>query len=94
MNLGNFPNKSNLKGFFGPLYQDVMAVACFFGNVDLLITMTTNPDWTEIKRELLPGQTAYDCPDLVACVFKLKKDELIQDIYKRHILGSVSAYIQ
>ena len=74
-------------------YQDAMAMARFFKNIDLFITMTTNPDWVEIQRELLPGQTSYDRPDLVARVFKLKKDELIDDICKRKIFGAVSAYI-
>jgi len=74
-------------------YQDAMAVARYFGNVDLFITMTTNPDWPEIRRELLPGQTSYDRPDLVAHVFKLKLQELIDDIYKRKVFGPVSAYV-
>ena len=73
-------------------YQDAMAVARHYHNVDLFITMTTNPDWVEIKCEL-PGQTAYDRPDLVARVFKLKKDELLKDIYKRRVIGSVAAYV-
>ena len=47
-------------------YQDAMAMARFFKNIDLLITMTTNPDWIEIQQELLPGQSSYDQPDLVA----------------------------
>ena len=74
-------------------YQDTMAMARFFRSVDLFITMTTNPEWDEIKREFLPGQTAYDCQDLVARVFKLKKDELLNDIYKWKIFGHVSAYL-
>ena len=74
-------------------YQDAMAMARYFKNIDLFITMTTNPDWIEIKRELLPGQSSYDRPDLVARVFKLKKDELIDDICKRKIFGAVSAYV-
>ena len=74
-------------------YQDAMALARFFRNIDLFITMTTNPDWEEIQQELLPGQTSYDRPDLVARVFKLKKQELLNDIFKRGIFGNVSAYI-
>ena len=37
----------------------------YFRNVDLFITMTTNPQWEEIVAELLHGQTAYYRPDLV-----------------------------
>ena len=74
-------------------YQDAMAVARHFKNVDLFITMTTNPDWPEIQRELLPGQSSYDRPDLVARVFRLKFEELLTDICKRKVFGSVSAYV-
>ena len=55
--------------------------------------MTANPNWVKITRELLPGQTSYDQPDIVARVFKMKKEELIEDIYKKHIFGHVAAYI-
>ena len=74
-------------------YQDAMAMAQFFKNIDLFITMTTNPEWIEIQRELLPGQSSYDRPDLVAHIFKLKKDELINDICKKKNFSGVSAYI-
>ena len=74
-------------------YQDVMAIACSFCNINLFITIMTNPKWVEIQQELLPGQTAYDCPDLVACVFNLKKGELLNDITKKHIFGKVFAYV-
>jgi hypothetical protein len=74
-------------------YQDAMAIARYFGNVDLFITVTTNPQWVEIQRELLPGQTSYDRPDLVARVFKIKLQELIDDIYKKKIFGPVLGYV-
>ncbi|EAU86521.2 transcriptional factor B3 [Coprinopsis cinerea okayama7 len=74
-------------------YQDAMAVARHFRRVDLFITMTTNPQWEEITRELLPGQTAYDRPDLVARVFEMKKDALLEDIYKNGIFGNAVAYV-
>ena len=34
--------------------------------------MTCNPEWPEIKRHLLEGQTAFDRPDIVCRVFKHK----------------------
>lgn len=74
-------------------YQDAMAIARFFQKIDLFITMTANPNWPEITRELLPGQSSYDRPDLVARVFKLKKQELIDDVYKRSIFGRAPAYV-
>ena len=44
--------------------------------------MTANPKWPEIERELLPGQTAADRPDLIAQVFQLKKKALIKAIVR------------
>jgi hypothetical protein len=50
-----------------------MAIARHFKKIDIFLTMTANPNWPEIKRELLYGQTATDRPDLVSRVFQLKK---------------------
>ncbi|KAF5349437.1 hypothetical protein D9758_014620 [Tetrapyrgos nigripes] len=55
--------------------------------------MTANPEWEEIQRELLPGQTSYDRPDLVSRVFQLKKKELLKDIQKVGIFGHAVAYV-
>ena len=74
-------------------YQDAMAIARHFKHIDLFITMTANPNWLEITRELFPGQTSYNHPDIVARVFKIKKEQLIDDIYKKEIFGRVVAYV-
>jgi len=74
-------------------FQDAMTIARHFNKIDLFITMTANPSWPEITWKLLPGQTSYDCPDIVARVFKMKKQELLDDIYKQHIFGPVQAYV-
>jgi hypothetical protein len=41
----------------------------------------------------LPGQTAADHPDLVARVFKMKKNAILDDIYKNGIFGQSAAYV-
>ncbi|ONM17793.1 hypothetical protein ZEAMMB73_Zm00001d003825 [Zea mays] len=46
-------------------YMDAMALVRKFGKPDIFLTMTCNPNWDEIRRELLPGQTPQDRPDLV-----------------------------
>jgi len=74
-------------------FQDSMAIARYFGQVDIFMTVTTNPLWPEITRELLPGQTAYDRPDLVSRVFQMKKKAIIDFIYKHGIFGSAVAYV-
>ena len=74
-------------------FQDAMAIARYYGKVDLFITMTANPKWTEITQELLPRQDASDRPDLVARVFELKREALMNDIRKRGIFGRNVAYV-
>jgi hypothetical protein len=66
--------------FMNSLYQDSMAVVRYIGRPDLFTTFTTNPMWIEIQRELKPGQTASDRPDLVSRVFNLKLQKLLADL--------------
>ncbi|VVA39576.1 PREDICTED: LOC110435698 isoform, partial [Prunus dulcis] len=63
-----------------------------FGRLDLFITMTCNPNWKEIKRELLPGQTPQDRPNLLTRVFHAKLEELKKDINGKGVLGNIVAY--
>ncbi|RCN31185.1 hypothetical protein ANCCAN_23039 [Ancylostoma caninum] len=74
-------------------YQDAMSIVARYGKPDLFITMTCNPQWKEIQEALFPGQTPSDRPDIVARVFKLKLDALLDDLCKKHVLGEVVAYI-
>ena len=55
--------------------------------------MTANPSWPEIKQELLPGQTVPDHPDLVACVFQLKKKALMKAILEDSIFGPCVGHV-
>ncbi|ONM54612.1 hypothetical protein ZEAMMB73_Zm00001d020246 [Zea mays] len=41
-------------------YMDAMALVRKFGKPEIFLTMTCNPNWDEISRELLPGQTPQD----------------------------------
>ncbi|RCN49553.1 hypothetical protein ANCCAN_04325 [Ancylostoma caninum] len=74
-------------------YQDAMSIVARYGKPDLFITMTCNPQWKEIQESLFPGQAPSDRPDIVARVFKLKLDALLDDLCKKHILGEVAAHI-
>ena len=62
------------------LYHDVIATTRAFTKPDYFITMTCNSLWTEITDVLRDGQTAQDCPDIVARVFKIKLDLLLKDL--------------
>ncbi|XP_026396034.1 uncharacterized protein LOC113290665 [Papaver somniferum] len=48
------------------IYQDSMPITRYHHHPDIFLTMTANPNWTEIQDALDPHQTASDCPDLVA----------------------------
>nr|GEU32530.1 hypothetical protein [Tanacetum cinerariifolium] len=66
-------------------YQDAMAICRWVGPLDLFVTMTCNPKWPEIQREVescIPGQPTVDRPDTIARVFKMKLDDLMEDIRK------------
>ena len=52
-------------------------------------TMTCNPNWCEREENLRDGETALDRPDLVAHVFKLKKQQLIRDLGIEVIFGKM-----
>ncbi|KAL6143230.1 hypothetical protein ACLB2K_053925 [Fragaria x ananassa] len=73
-------------------YQDAMALVQKYGRPDLFITMTCNPNWEEIKSELLPGQTSQDRPDLQVRVFHSKLERLKEDIINKGVLGRVVAH--
>ena len=79
--------------WYNSKFQDAMAILRHFTKPTLFITMTTNPNWSEIKDNLLPGQTPQDRPDLTTRVFKLKKDQLIRDINDGKIFGDVVAHL-
>ena len=74
-------------------YLDGMAIAWHFKKIDIFLTMTVNPAWPEITRELLPGQTASDRPDLISRVFHLKKKALMNAILKDGLFGPCIAHI-
>jgi hypothetical protein len=64
-------------------YMDAMALVRRFGKPDIFLTMTCNPNWDEIKRELYLGQIPQDHPDLVVRVFKAKLKELKDRLLKK-----------
>ncbi|GKB60008.1 replication factor A protein 1 [Tanacetum coccineum] len=54
--------------------------------------MACNPRWPEIKREVenyIPGQPTVDRPNTIARVFKMKLNDLMDDIRKGNHFGRV-----
>ena len=76
-------------------FLDGMAVVRRLHAPSLFVTMTCNPKWPEITRELDHeiGQTAQDRPDLTARVFRLKMAELLHELKTVGIFGRVIAYL-
>lgn len=66
--------------FIAQCYQDSMAIVRALGAPVFFITVTANPSWPEILRELGPAQTASDRPDIVGRVFELKTKALIKEL--------------
>ncbi|XP_074336915.1 uncharacterized protein LOC141674090 [Apium graveolens] len=59
------------------------------GHPSLFLTMTTNAKWPEIQRMLkyMPGVDVADAPDVVARVFKMKNDQLMDMTKKKNCFG-------
>ncbi|XP_058763555.1 uncharacterized protein LOC131637003 [Vicia villosa] len=80
------------KRYMDQLYFDGMAISSAIGFPDLFLTFTCNPKWPEITRHLsMRNLNPADRPDIVSKVFKMKFDDLMVDITKRHVLGKVLA---
>ncbi len=79
------------------LYQDSMAICRALQKPDIFLTMTANPKWPEIVEALKhtdgPDQKVEDWLDIVARVFQLKKEALLQEIKKGGIFGKVRAVV-
>ncbi|XP_075451755.1 uncharacterized protein LOC142492724 [Ascaphus truei] len=73
--------------------QDAMSYVRAYGRPDFFITFTCNPSWTEIKEELYIGQAPSDRHDLVARVFKLKLQKLMNIITNKHIFGQTRCWM-
>lgn len=70
-------------------FKDSLALCRSIGHPSLFLTMTTNTKWPEIQEMMknLPGVDVADTPDVVAHVFKLKLDQLMDLIKKKHFFG-------
>ncbi|KAL5177437.1 hypothetical protein HKD37_08G023211 [Glycine soja] len=67
------------------LYFDGMAICGHIGFLDLFLTLTCNPAWPEIQRKVRKSNlTPHDCPDVVSQIFKIKLNQLINDLKRGH----------
>ncbi|XP_074336530.1 uncharacterized protein LOC141673684 [Apium graveolens] len=77
------------KRYMNQYFKDAMAICRTLGHPSLFLTMTTNTKWPEIQRMLkfIPGVDVVDAPDVVARVFKMKVDQLLDQIKNKNCFG-------
>lgn len=77
------------KHYMSQYFKDSLALCRSIGHPTLFLTMTTNTKWPEITEMMkhLPGVAVSDAPDVTTRVFKLKLDQLIDLIRKKHFFG-------
>lgn len=73
--------------------QDAMTYVRHYGRPDLFVTFTCNQNWSEIKDNLMPGQTKLDRHDITARVFRQKLKSLIDFITKYHVFGATRCWM-
>jgi len=74
-------------------YHDGIAICRVYGPLDLFITFTCNPKWTEITQNLQHGEQPSDRPDIIVRVFHMKLQQLIEDISSGHVFGPILAIL-
>ncbi|XP_074345440.1 uncharacterized protein LOC141684401 isoform X2 [Apium graveolens] len=76
-------------------FQDSLAVCKEYGHPDLFSTFTCNSKWDEIEEAVRASgsHSASVRPDIVARVFKMKLDAMLNDFTKKHVLGRVLAVV-
>ncbi|XP_069968873.1 uncharacterized protein [Bactrocera oleae] len=73
--------------------QDAMTYVRNYGTPDLFITLTCNPKWTEIERELEPGQKPQDRHDIIGRVFQQKLKVMMDVLTKYQVFGDTRCYM-
>lgn len=73
--------------------QDAMTYVRVYGRPDLFITFTCNPQWDEIKKYLLAGQSPTDRHDITARIFQQKLKSLMDFIVKHQAFGETRCHM-
>ena len=71
----------------------MMAVVRTAHNPDAFITVTCNPKWPEIKRELLGNQDQSSRADIINRVFKIKLQAILKDLLEHGAMGRTIAHL-
>ena len=68
-------------------FQDAMAVVVRLGRPSLFLTMTCNPKWRDILREIPEGHDPRNYPLITHRVFALKLKKMLDLLFKDGIFG-------
>lgn len=70
-------------------FMDSLAICREIGYPAIFLTMTCNAQWEEVQEMLkhVPSKQPQDNPDILARVFKLKLDQLYDDIKNNNFFG-------
>ncbi|GBP31298.1 hypothetical protein EVAR_31423_1 [Eumeta japonica] len=87
--------------YYTKIFDDAMAIVRRLGSPNLFITMSSNPNWSEIKQAFqmnledrtILEQLPQSCPNIVARVAKLKFDQMFEDLDKKQIFGKIAAFV-
>nr|GEX19365.1 hypothetical protein [Tanacetum cinerariifolium] len=75
-------------------YMDATTLCILYGCPDLFITITCNPNWSEIARYMREHNlTSTDRPDVLSRFFKIKLDQLMKDVKELRLFGRVQAAV-
>lgn len=86
---------SYIKGsrrFYQNEFADFMSICRAFGQPDLFITITVDPNCIEITEMMGSGQKSMNRCDLVVMVFEQKIRQLFHLLLNRKIFGAVAGY--
>ena len=72
---------------------EALELVAELGKAHCFTTMTVNPFCEEIQSQLLPGQTAFQRPDIVCRVFHQKKQALIHNLKAGRYFDSKCVYL-
>ncbi|XP_073277631.1 uncharacterized protein [Primulina huaijiensis] len=73
-------------------YMDAITLVQRYGKPDIFLTMTSNPNWPEIKALCLSSDEIHNRPDLITRIFHAKLQVLKDELFKKDIFGHVIAY--
>lgn len=74
-------------------YLNAMALVHHFGKPDIFLTITCNLDWDEIRNQLQPWEVAFNRPDIVSQIFRLKLQDLKHQLFHEKLFVNVVAHI-